>query len=99
MKGREAQSLQAACGFQASGGGLQLWITPSPFVNKLCLLASTSRSEGWWGGAGVPTGSTLEKVLSTEPVITVGWFLALPSPKHKAPLSYVFLFPKASPAY
>lgn len=99
MKGREAQSLQAACGFQASGGGLQLWITPSPFVNKLCLLASTSMSEGQvgWGRGShrINTGESLKH----EPVITVGWFLALPSPKHKAPLSYVFLFPKVSPAY
>lgn len=95
MKGIEAQSLQAPCGFPGHHGGLQLWVTPSPFVNKSCLLASTSRSEGWWGGAGALTGSTLEKVLNSEPVITVGWFLALPSPKHKAPLSYVFLFPKA----
>lgn len=41
--------------FQAIRGGVQLRVTPSPFGNKLCLLASSSRSEV--GGVGDVGGS------------------------------------------
>lgn len=73
MKVMEARCLHAACGFP----GYQWRLAAVGYTFSLCKQAlplgfifKVSRR----GGGPVFTGITQEKVLNTEPAITVGWF-------------------------